>query len=161
MKIFLIDPVYVIPWEHDSFYLGLKERAVEEKLINLPFDKRIANARASLEELQQLGLLEYEKKYVDTAAYEGWKHVPPVPVIAAPDDLLHLGFFIVYNGHHRLESARRAELPLPVMLIQDDSDIRFLNKHHEDLFSMSDEFSFQYHREHILNYAYSYIERLI
>lgn len=153
MKILVISPELIIPWEHTRFDKHLGYKAFDEKYMNRTLEETIANAAAALNELQSIGISKYMKKYADRYDDNGWKHVPPVPVIEAPDDLLHLGFFIVYNGHHRLEAAKRADMPLPVMLLKDDSDIECLQKHHENLFFWLEEDSFQYNRESIWNYA--------
>ncbi len=159
MKILTISPELIIPWEHTRFDKHLVYKAIDEKYLKRPLEETIANASAALNEIQSIGVYEYSKKYGKGYGKEGWKHIPPVPVLEAPDDLLYLGFFIVYNGHHRLEAAKRADLPLPVMLLEDDKDIKTLAKFHDDVFFVPDKGAFQRHREGILNYAYGYLER--
>lgn len=158
MKILTISPELIIPWEHKEFDKHLGYKAIDEKYMKRPLEERIANAAAALNELQSIGISKYMKKYADKYDDNGWKHVPPVPVMEAPVDLLYLGFFIVYNGHHRLEAAKRADMPLPVMLLENDKDINTLAGFNDDLFFGDFGNSFQRHREGIWDYAREYLE---
>ncbi|MFA5887947.1 MAG: hypothetical protein WC852_04530 [Candidatus Nanoarchaeia archaeon] len=153
MKILVISPELIIPSEHKRFDKHLVYRAIDEKYMKRPLEETIANAAAALNELQKIDYVEYRKKYNEIDDNDGWKHVPPVPVVDAPDDLLYLGFFIVYNGHHRLEAARRADMPLPVMLLENDKDIKTIAKFHDDLFFVPNKGAFQRHRDGIWAYA--------
>lgn len=160
MEILVISPELIMPWEHKYFDERLFYKAIGEKYMERPLEERIANASAAFQELQEIDYLKYRKKYNDRCD-EGWKHVPPVPVVEAPNDLLHLGFFIVYNGHTRLEAARRAGMPLPVMLLENDEDIIALKTHHDNLFFVPEKGAFQRHRGGVWDYAYCYLKRLV
>lgn len=157
MKILVIGPELIIPWEHKGFDEYLAYKAIDEKYMRRPLEETIANAAASLDDIRELGYPKYRMKYARGRGSEGWKHVPPVPVVDAPDDLLYLGFFIVYNGHHRLEAAKRAGMPLPVMLLENDKDIKTLAKFHDDLFFVPNKGAFQRHRDGIWAYAREYL----
>lgn len=124
MKLLVISHEYIIPWEHNRFSKCLTDKAIDEKYLKRPLDEIVANAAAAFNELQALGDSKDYKKYIGRYHGEGWKHVPPVPVVEVPDDLLHMGFFIIYNGHHRLEAAKRADMPLPVILLENDADMK-------------------------------------
>ncbi len=49
-----------------------------------------------------------------------------MPVVEAPEDLLHLGRYVLYGGHHRREAAVRAGILLPAKLLENDEDIQEL-----------------------------------
>lgn len=66
-----------------------------------------------------------------TSLYSSGKYseISPVPVMESPNDLRHLGEYMIYNGHKRVKSARKTGASIEAYLIQSDSDLKFLDRY--------------------------------
>lgn len=51
----------------------------------------------------------------------------------APEDLRQIGEYIVFNGNHRWKAAKETGIYLPCMLIENDDDMRRIEKRDEKL----------------------------
>lgn len=120
MKILVINPEYIIPWEQPYSIGSFEKRAFEEKQRNRTIEE-------VLNEAMSAPFKGFGKTYEDTGS--GWSNVPLIPVFDAPDDLLHLGFFVVYNGNHRRFAANKAGISIPVLLLENDADLEALKKY--------------------------------
>ncbi|MBU2637987.1 MAG: hypothetical protein KJ955_03375 [Nanoarchaeota archaeon] len=120
MQILVISPEYIIPWEQPYEAGSFQRRAFEEKEKSRSIDGILAEAKAA--PFRGFGM---ERE--DTGA--GWSNVPLIPVFDAPEDLLHLGFFIVYNGNHRRFAANKAGISIPVLLLENGADLEALKKY--------------------------------
>lgn len=126
MKPLILDPKIVLPWEHEETEIRLLAKAMAEKQKGRHMEQIILDAVASLDELYAIGLDAYRDKYNVADISEGWKHVPPVPVLGAPSDLQGLGMYVIYNGHNRRAAALRAGLLLPSVLVEKARDFDYL-----------------------------------
>ncbi|MBU2638770.1 MAG: hypothetical protein KJ955_07390 [Nanoarchaeota archaeon] len=115
MRVVIADASLVIPYEHERTTKGLMRKAKKESRMNRP-----------LEELLYLGnhFMEHMNVYAGPAEFPDY--VPPIPVIEAPAELRQYGRFIVYNGHHRLAAAKKADLAIPLILIETGRDLSYM-----------------------------------
>lgn len=118
MKTLVISPEYIIPWEQPYEAGSFERRAFEEKGRNRSIEEILAEANA-------FPFRGYGHEMPEDTG-KGWGNVPLIPVFDAPDNLLHLGFFVVYNGNHRRFAANKAGISIPVLLLENDRDIEML-----------------------------------
>ncbi|MBL7100653.1 MAG: ParB N-terminal domain-containing protein [Nanoarchaeota archaeon] len=55
--------------------------------------------------------------------------LPPVPVFELPTKYAHLGDYVLHDGHHRREAARRANSDLPILVLQCADDFRLVKEY--------------------------------
>lgn len=122
MRLLTIDPTIAIPWEHTSSSASLLRKAREEVSGAEPLSRVLAREKRRLKEEIFTNQI---SDGVDNETW-GWSGIPPVPLVPAPVDLYGLGIYVLYEGHHRREAARRAGIMLPCKLIESDEDIEIL-----------------------------------
>jgi len=55
----------------------------------------------------------------------------PVPVFKLPEQYTHLGKYVLFDGHHRREAARRTNSHLPLLVLECADDFRFVEGYDE------------------------------
>lgn len=121
MKALILKPEIIIPWHHENTYETLMQRALEEREMGRTLEDMLNDAWEYL----TLTPAERMRRRQDREM-KGWRYVQPAPVFDAPNDLLHLGQYVLCNGHNRREAAKRAGIMLPILLIECFQDIIWL-----------------------------------
>ncbi|MFA5887945.1 MAG: ParB N-terminal domain-containing protein [Candidatus Nanoarchaeia archaeon] len=125
MKPLILDPKIVLPWDGGVRHKHFFARAQEEKKNPRSLDVMLKDAEEAMRVIRRIE--------PGSDKGEGWFYVPLVPVFEAPDDLRHLGEYIVFNGNHRWKAAKEVGIYLPCMLLENDDDMRRIEKRDEKL----------------------------
>lgn len=118
MKALILKPELVLPWDGGVRHRRFFARAEEEKRNPRSLDVMLRDAEDAMRVIRRIE--------PGSDKGEGWFYVPLVPVFEAPEDLRHLGEYIVYNGNHRRKAAKETGIYLPCMLLENDEDMRRL-----------------------------------
>ncbi|MDI6738576.1 MAG: ParB N-terminal domain-containing protein [Nanoarchaeota archaeon] len=125
MKALVLKPELVLPWDGGVRHNQFHARAKEEKANPRPLEIMLKDAEDAMRVIRRIE--------PGSDKGEGWFYVPLVPVLEAPGDLRHLGEYVVYNGNHRWRAAKEAGIYLPCMLLENDDDMRRIEKRDERL----------------------------
>lgn len=55
--------------------------------------------------------------------------LPPTPVFELPDQYRHLGDYVLHDGHHRREAARRTNSDLPIIVLECAEDFKLVENY--------------------------------
>ncbi|MEK6864713.1 MAG: ParB N-terminal domain-containing protein [Nanoarchaeota archaeon] len=125
MKPLILDPKLVLPWNGGVRHRHFFARAEEEKKNPRPLGVMLKDAEEAMRVIRRIE--------PGSDKGEGWFYVPLVPVFEAPEDLRQIGEYIVFNGNHRWKAAKETGIYLPCMLIENDDDMRRIEKRDEKL----------------------------
>lgn len=123
MKLLILDPKLVLPWDGGVRHRHFFARAEEEKRNPRSLDVMLKDAEEAMRVIRRIE--------PGSDKGEGWFYVPLVPVFEAPEDLKQLGEYVVYNGNHRRKAAKEVGIYLPCMLLENDDDMRRLKARSE------------------------------
>ena len=125
MKPLILDPKLVLPWNGGVRHRHFFARADEEKKNPRPLGVMLKDAEEAMRVIRRIE--------PGSDKGEGWFYVPLVPVFEAPEDLRQIGEYIVFNSNHRWKAAKETGIYLPCMLIENDDDMRRIEKRDEKL----------------------------
>ena len=125
MKPLILDPKLVLPWNGGVRHRHFFARAEEEKKNPRPLGVMLKDAEEAMRVIRRIE--------PGSDKGEGWFYVPLVPVFEAPEDLRQIGEYIVFNSNHRWKAAKETGIYLPCMLIENDDDMRRIEKRDEKL----------------------------
>lgn len=125
MKPLVLNPELVLPWDGGVRHRHFFARAEEEKKNPRSLDVMLRDAEEAMRVIRSIE--------PGSDKGEGWFYVPLVPVFEAPEDLRHFGEYVVYNGNHRWNAAKEVGIYLPCMLLENDDDMRRIEKRDEKL----------------------------
>ena len=125
MKPLILDPKLVLPWNGGVRHRHFFARAEEEEKNPRPLGVMLKDAEEAMRVIRRIE--------PGSDKGEGWFYVPLVPVFEAPEDLRQIGEYIVFNGNHRWKAAKETGIYLPCMLIENDDDMRRIEKRDEKL----------------------------
>ncbi len=127
MRLIPANPKNLLPWEHEDIRsASILERAVEA--LGQPIDEMMRDAQ------EYLSVSDAERmRRRHDRELRGWKYVAPVPVFEAPEDLLPLGGYVIFNGHNRVAAAKKAGLALiPCLLLEGEADFGYIKYNNEE-----------------------------